>query len=206
MGDISCGKKLFLALMGSFKLHSGETALHGTIGHVPQVPWVFWDSSVASNVTLNDEPDKDLLKDILARISVGETLASISASRKKILSHLDFGTRQLHQISVARSLYRKPNLLLIEDIFSSFNAEQVQKLLNHGLFSQEYDPPSVLLLTQHKSVLSACDQVIVMKNGEILECGTPGELEKKGVNFSCWVTNYDVDRPEAAPPASAGNI
>ena len=51
----------------------------------------------------------------------------------------------------------------------------------------KFSNKSMLIIAHRLATIKKCDQIIVMKNGEIIECGSHEELlEKKGEYYKMW--------------------
>lgn len=98
--------------------------------------------------------------------------------------HLSGGEKQ--RISIARSLLRKSQVLLVDEATSALDAETADSVTNAIL---DIDGLTRLIVT-HKldeKVLNRFDGIVVMKNGHVEEEGTFGELmEQKGYFYSLY--------------------
>jgi ABC-type bacteriocin/lantibiotic exporter with double-glycine peptidase domain len=74
-----------------------------------------------------------------------------------------------NKIILARSIVHKPKLLLLEDVFDGIKKEERDRIMNF-IFdaSQSW---TVVLMTEDEELMKRCNQVLVMKEGQIAYAG-----------------------------------
>ncbi len=92
---------------------------------------------------------------------------------------------QQGRVSIARALFSRPRLLLLDDVTASLDAETEQQFIRDVT---AYMKDASLLIVSHRlSILAACDIVYVMDQGEIVESGTHAELlVKRGTYWKLY--------------------
>ena len=103
---------------------------------------------------------------------------------KRKTDQLSGGERQ--RIVLARLLTTSPKLLLLDEPFSNLDAvhkniiksviQDIGKMMNITCMMVSHDAPDVL---------SWADTILVMKDGEIIQQGTPEEIYRRPVNEYC---------------------
>ena len=110
--------------------------------------------------------DLDRFPDGLETI-VGERGVSLSGGQKQ-------------RIALARALLKRPEILVLDDAFSSLDAETEDFILKKINTAREQT--TTVIITHRLSIARQADQIIVLDHGEIVERGTHLELVgKKGI-------------------------
>ena len=100
---------------------------------------------------------------------------------------LSGGERQ--RISLARTLLKKPSILLLDEITSSLDAES-ERLIQESI-TKVAEGTTILLVTHRLSMVKKSDSVTVIDRGEIAQHGPPDELSKNPGLFSYYRSLQD---------------
>tara|TARA_Y100000591_G_C21821117_1_gene693670 strand:- start:184 stop:1890 length:1707 start_codon:yes stop_codon:yes gene_type:complete len=149
-------------------IHANNLSIQNKIGFVSQNFFAL-DDNVLNNITLGDKKvnysnlkfalknsiiDKAIRKkQIRLRSNIGELGLKISGG-------------QLQRISIARALYRRPELLILDEPSSSLDVEN-QKLLIDILKGLK-NKMTIILISHQESLTSVCDKIYKIENGTIL--------------------------------------
>ena len=90
-------------------------------------------------------------------------------------SKLSAGQRQ--RISIARAILKDAPIILLDEASASLDVESetfVQKALSHLIANR-----TVIMIAHRLRTVVDADQIIVLKDGKLVEQGTHGELMKK---------------------------
>lgn len=187
-GRVGSGKStLVRALTGLLPLQAGEIRWNGApVGEpasfftpprcaaAPQVPTLFSDSLRANILMGVDEGRADLAGAIRTAVleqdlaGMADGLQTMVGSRGVRLSG-----GQVQRTAAARVFVREPELLIFDDLSSALDVE-TEQLLWARVFSR---PGATCLAVSHRqAVLERADQIIVMKEGRVVDQGRLGEL------------------------------
>jgi ATP-binding cassette, subfamily B, multidrug efflux pump len=107
------------------------------------------------------------LDDLIHRLPQG--LETVVGERGVSLSG---GERQ--RAALARALLRRPRLLLLDDALSAVDSETESRILEN--LRGFLEGVTLVLATHRVFVAELCDQVLVLKDGQAVQRGTPQEL------------------------------
>ncbi len=96
---------------------------------------------------------------------------------------------QKQRITIARTLLKDPRILIFDDTTSFVDTEteyKIQKALEALLKGR-----TAFIVTQRLSAIKNADKIVVLKDGEIVECGTHEELlAKDGIYATIYRTQF----------------
>jgi ATP-binding cassette subfamily B protein len=154
--------------------------LRHAIGFVPQDPFLF-SETLANNVAFGVEratPD---------RISEAAAIASIDAEIRDFPLKYEtmVGERgitlsggQKQRTTLARAVIRDPRILVLDDALSSVDTDTEERILR-GL-KDVMRNRTTILVSHRCSTVRHADQIIVLREGRIVERGTHDELLAQG--------------------------
>jgi len=187
LGLSGCGKTTLLRVIAGFeRAERGAIALGGrtledgrshlppenrSVGYVSQEGALFPHLSVEQNVGFGlarRERRGTAVSELLEMVGIAHLAA-------RLPHELSGGEQQ--RVALARALARRPQALLLDEPFSSLDAtlrarvrEEVHALL------REQGVTTVLVTHDQEEALSLADTVAVLRDGTIIQQGTPAEL------------------------------
>lgn len=160
-------------------------SLYEISSFVEQNVFVF-DDSIINNITMYSNVDEELLNEVIIKSGLIELIKEKGRDYRcgENGSNLSGGEKQ--RISIARALINKSQLLLLDEVTSALDNETSSLIINQLL---ELNNTTRIMITHRldEEVLNKFDQIIVMKNGKIVECGTYYELINKNAIFKSLV-------------------
>ena len=193
VGGIGSGKTLLLQVLAGLREPQegrvlidqeplSETSIRrhwAGLGWVPQEAFLFSDT-LRMNLAMGrpDASEAEIweiarvvaLDDLIRRLPDG--LDTVVGERGVVLSG---GERQ--RTALARALLRRPRLLLLDDALSAVDAETESRILENLL---AYLGTSTLVLATHRVfVAETCARVLVLKEGQAVQLGTPELLAEQ---------------------------
>ena len=102
---------------------------------------------------------------------------------------LSGGQRQ--RISIARAFLKDAPILILDEMTS--NVDPVNESLIQDAITELAKNRTVLVIAHHLRTIRNADQILVFKEGKLLERGKHGELlEKQGYYTKLWKAQYEV--------------
>lgn len=199
LGPSGCGKSTTLRVFAGFeRIDTGEIRLNGqavsrenyippekrNIGMVFQDLALFPHLSVADNIGFALKGKK---REKQERVKEMLDLVGLSSLGQQMPHMLSGGQQQ--RVAVARALAARPNLILMDEPFSSLDTQLRVQLRWDIREILRREGVSVLLVTHDQNeAFSFADRIIMMNSGEIVQNGSPQEIYNQPEN--CWVASF----------------
>jgi ABC-type Fe3+/spermidine/putrescine transport system ATPase subunit len=193
LGPSGCGKTTLLRMIAGFEQpSSGEMFLKGkkindvppqnrNIGIVFQDYAIFPTMSVFDNVayglTIKKMPKHEIYNEVMEYLA----LVGLVGYEKRMPSQLSGGQQQ--RVALARALITKPDVLLLDEPLSNLDAAlrlRIRKEIRK--IQQRLGITAVFVTHDQEEALSIADKIFVMRNGELMQGGTPREIYTKPNN------------------------
>ena len=101
---------------------------------------------------------------------------------------------QKQRISLARALYRDPEILVLDDSFSAIDANTESKIINS--LKENRKNRTNIIISHRISAVEHADLILVMDNGEIVDRGTHEELISKDSWYKEQFEYQSLDKEE----------
>lgn len=152
-----------------------------SIGYVQQEPQMFHDTIYNNIAYGNEEFSVDEVINAADVANAHEFIARQPDGYDSVLGErgvgLSGGERQ--RISIARAMLRNPKMLVFDEATASVDSETehlIQEAIENLITGR-----TTIMIAHRLSTLSKATKIVVVDNGEIIECGSPEELmAKKG--------------------------
>ena len=152
--------------------------LRKKIGYAPQKALLF-SGTIESNVSYGaDVPDSERLNEALEISQAKEFVEKLTDNVKSKISQgaVNVSGGQKQRLSIARSLYNKPEILIFDDSFSALDY-RTDKILRKELRERSKGSTS-LIVAQRIGTIMEADLIIVLEEGQIVGQGKHKELLK----------------------------
>ena len=94
--------------------------------------------------------------------------------------------RRTKRLSIAKALLVNPDVLILDESTSNLDAKTEEFIINN--LAHEKDKIKIVI-AHRLNTLVKCDKVISLKDGKIVEVGSPSELLKnQGMFYELWNT------------------
>ncbi|MEW5813937.1 MAG: ABC transporter ATP-binding protein [Spirochaetota bacterium] len=190
LGPSGCGKTTCLKTIAGFiPLKSGKILLNNVdiaalpahkrnIGFVFQDYALFPHMNVQGNISYGPKAKNWSKERINKTVDELLQLIRLGGSRTRRIDELSGGERQ--RVALARALASDPYLLLLDEPLSALDAK-LRKTVRKEIrrIQQELNITSIYVTHDQEEALTIADRIAVMKDGRIIQTGTPKELYEK---------------------------
>lgn len=198
VGPSAAGKtSLVDVLLGIISPTSGEVKISkltplqvidnwpNAISYVPQTIFVA-DTSLRKNIALgypDSQINEDQVLEAIAGAQLNDLLSSLPDGLDTQLGEngntLSGGQRQ--RLGIARALYSRPNLIVLDEATSSLDAETEQQIANS--ISNMKESATVILIAHRLSTVRNADMVCYLEQGKIQFTGTFEQVRSEVPQF-----------------------
>uniref|UniRef100_A0A8C2J475 ABC-type glutathione-S-conjugate transporter n=1 Tax=Cyprinus carpio TaxID=7962 RepID=A0A8C2J475_CYPCA len=211
VGHVGSGKSSLLsAMLGETEKRSGAVSVKGSIAYVPQQAWI-QNASLQDNILFGREKKESWYQRVLEACALLPDLDNLPAGDATEIGEkgLNLSGGQKQRVSLARAVYRKADVYLLDDPLSAVDAH-----VGQHIFNKVIGPKGILrdktrvLVTHGMSFLPQADLILVLVDGEISERGSYQELLNRNGDFADFIHTFaSSERKECLSEASQrGNI
>jgi ATP-binding cassette, subfamily B, multidrug efflux pump len=155
-----------------------QQALHRKIGYVPQKANLF-SGTISSNVAYGDRSSERAEEDVKKAIAIAqgtEFVENMDRSYNAAISQggTNVSGGQKQRLSIARAVYRRPEIYIFDDSFSALDYK-TDRMLRNALKKETADVTSIIVAQRVGTIMDA-DKIVVLDNGMVAGIGTHHEL------------------------------
>ena len=168
------------------------TSYYRRIGVVSQDTFLFNDT-VRNNLMygLGQELSENEIRSAAEKAGAHEFITALPQGYDTLLGErgmkLSGGQRQ--RISIARTILRDPEILILDEATSSLDMK-TEQLIHQAVFALSRNR-TVIIIAHRLSTVKDADQIIVLKDGRVIESGKPAELyHQKGAYYRLANTDH----------------
>ncbi|KAK1991372.1 putative multidrug resistance protein MDR [Colletotrichum falcatum] len=214
VGPVGSGKSMLLSvLMGETPLTKGSVHVaQNLIAYCDQSPWLR-NASVRANIIAQTKYEDDWYNSVLWACGLQNDVSNLPRGDESLVGSggnaLSGGQKQ--RIALARSVYSRKPILLLDDVFSALDNTTARLVFNR-LFGEggilRKSGITVVLATSSVRFLGSADHIIVLaKGGAVVQEGSFASLQEKEGYVKALAlkakSTTESDDPEVAsgPPA-----
>jgi ATP-binding cassette, subfamily B, multidrug efflux pump len=150
--------------------------LRRAIGYVPQDTFLFSDT-IRGNIAFGvSEAAEEHVFEAAEIAGISGEIQGFTHGFDTVVGErgITLSGGQKQRTSIARAILRQPKILILDDALSSVDTETEERILRQlrGVMSQR----TTILISHRISTVRAADQIIVMREGRIIERGSHEEL------------------------------
>ena len=196
VGASGCGKSTMSKLIsGLYKPWEGEilfdgkpmsqirkSVFRGSLAVVDQ-DIILFEDTIANNIKMWDESIEDFEMILAAKDAQihEDIMARPKGYQHKVIEGgRDFSGGQRQRLEIARVLAQDPTIIILDEATSALDAkteyEVVKAIRDRGI--------TCIVVAHRLSTIRSCDEIIVMRDGEIVDRGTHKELMEHGTLYN----------------------
>lgn len=193
LGPSGCGKTTLLRILGGFLEPSeGHVIFEGEdIAKLPpykrELNTVFQKYALFPHMNVYDNiafglKIKKMSKDVIEqKVMKMLKLIGLEGYEKKNVTLLSGGQQQ--RVAIARALVNEPNVLLLDEPLGALDLK-LRKEMQYELkrIQQEVGITFIFVTHDQEEALTMSDKIVIMKDGEIQQVGSPEDIYNEPVN------------------------
>ncbi|KAJ7753658.1 P-loop containing nucleoside triphosphate hydrolase protein, partial [Mycena maculata] len=191
VGSVASGKSsLLMSILGETRLVEGSFEAHciltPQIALASQTPFIY-PGTLRANILLDSAWDETFYDEVIHACGLQQDIEALP--QRDLVKLGDKGATlsggQRQRLAVARAVYARADLVLLDDVFSALDGET-----EAHVFSSLFGPGGMLtgkttvLVTHGVHHLPSADKVIVMDAGTIAHFGTFEQVRDAGATFA----------------------
>ncbi|MEN2278260.1 peptide cleavage/export ABC transporter [Enterococcus faecalis] len=201
VGVSGSGKSTLAKLLVNFYAPSEGSIYYGKMNHldisfqqlrehvtyVPQESF-FFSGTIIENLTfgLQTIPSFEKVMEVCEAVQLKTFIEQQPLRYDTILeeggANLSGGQRQ--RLAIARALLKNADILILDEATSGLDTLLEHKILNYLL---ELEDKTLLFIAHHLPIAKACEQILVLHEGQLVEQGTHEELRyNHGIYQQLW--------------------
>ncbi|KAJ8871777.1 hypothetical protein PR048_028117 [Dryococelus australis] len=194
IGPVGSGKSsLFQLILGELPLSSGKLEVEEDISYASQEPWLFV-GTVRQNILFGQPYEPKRYKEVVRVCALERDFELFPNGDKTVVGErgVSLSGGQRARINLARCVYRKADVYLLDDPLSAVDTH-VSKHLLEECISGFLATKTCLLATHQLQHIKNADLILVLNNGKIEAQGTYDDLLVKKVNFTNLLTSKEEE-------------
>jgi ABC-type bacteriocin/lantibiotic exporter with double-glycine peptidase domain len=197
VGPSGSGKSTLMNILMQFRnFEQGEILVDGVsikdidifelrekICFVTQENYLFNDSIIENIKRGNIDSSIDDIIDVCKDVDIDEYIRTLDGQYESRMgdhgSKISGGEKQ--RLSIARSMLRNNDILILDESFASLDSESESTLLFR--IRKRFKGSLILIISHRMSTIKNADEIIFIKNGKVIEKGSHQELILRRKNY-----------------------
>uniref|UniRef100_A0A663EUY6 ABC-type glutathione-S-conjugate transporter n=1 Tax=Aquila chrysaetos chrysaetos TaxID=223781 RepID=A0A663EUY6_AQUCH len=200
VGQVGAGKSSLLsALLGELEKTDGCMIMKDTAAYVPQQAWI-QNASVEDNILFGKEMNETWFNRVIDACALQPDLESFPAGRKSEIGEkgINISGGQKQRVNLARAVYQKASIYLLDDPLSAVDAHVGQHIFEHVLGPNGLLKDKTRVLVTHTiNILPQVDNIVFLVDGTISEIGSYQELLQRNGAFAEFLHSHSTAEEQA---------
>ena len=168
-------------LIDDYNLISHKSSWHNLISYVPQSPTIL-DGTILSNIAYGknkDEIDQDTVTEVVKTSGLESFINSLPEGLDTYVGErgVKLSGGQIQRIALARSLYKKPKCLILDEATSSLDTKTESKIVES--INHLANKITIVIIAHRFDTIKYCDEILELQDGKIFNSYSQNEFRKK---------------------------
>ncbi|KAI8088846.1 multi drug resistance-associated protein MRP [Halteromyces radiatus] len=208
VGRVGSGKSsLISALLGDIIKTQGTVTLRGSVAYASQQPWIMNDT-VRRNIIFGHRFDPQFYEQVLDACCLHSDLLILSDGDQTEIGErgINLSGGQKARISLARALYARADIYLLDDPLSAVDAHVGKHIFDkvigpHGLLKNKCR----ILVTHAITHLPLVDKIVMLRDGNIILNDTYNKLMDEQTELYSLLMEFSNHTTDSATDNMDGN-
>ncbi|XP_065369875.1 probable multidrug resistance-associated protein lethal(2)03659 [Calliphora vicina] len=197
IGPVGSGKSsLIQAILGELPPISGSVTANGVLSFASQEPWLF-TGTVRQNILFGLPLDKKRYNITVKKCALQRDFELLPYGDKTIVGErgASLSGGQKARINLARAVYRKADIYLLDDPLSAVDTHVGRHLFDECM--KEYLREHIVILVTHQlQFLEQADVIVIMDKGRVSAVGTYESMQQSGLDFAQLLANAEEEEDD----------
>lgn len=196
IGKVGSGKSSFLqSLLGDLWKMRGDVVVRGTVAYVAQSAWVT-NATIRDNIVFGHRWNAQFYEETLHACALSDDIRSLPNGDQTEVGErgISLSGGQKARLTLARAVYARADIYLLDDILSAVDQHVGRHLINHvlgatGLLATK----TKILATNSIPVLKEADNIILLEDGHVIENGSYADLLRQKSKTAQLIQSSESD-------------
>ena len=164
-------------------------SLYGQIGIVLQEPYL-WNDTIENNIKYGKaDADFKEIKEAAGIACIDDFINNLPQGYNTLIGEnaCKISEGQKQRIAIARAVIKKPKILILDEAFSSIDAETEDRIINN--INAAFSDCTVITISHRLSTIMRMDLIYFLESHQKIDIGTHKELLKNNPKYQSYLAH-----------------